>query len=126
MLSSIKIKNFKSIVDLKVDFSYAETAPSGYKDSEILHFLPSNSSNRKKRIAPVMMFYGANASGKSNILEVIQTLKDIVLMGLNRAFYLSYKPNKLKSNLNNETFFEIEFFVKNKKYKYTLAYNLKR
>ncbi|MHA1541232.1 MAG: AAA family ATPase [Alphaproteobacteria bacterium] len=119
MLSSIKIKNFKSIVDLKVDFSYAETAPSGYKNSETLHFLPSNSPNREKRIAPVMMFYGANASGKSNILKAIFFIKLILQNGLKQEYY---HPNKLK-NLENETLIEMEFFIDNIKYKYLLAYN---
>ena len=40
MLSSFYIQNFRSILDLKMNFSYDEgKAPNGYKDNEIMPFI---------------------------------------------------------------------------------------
>jgi AAA15 family ATPase/GTPase len=120
MLSKIKIKNFKSIETLMVDFSYAEgKAPNGYKKSDILSFLEPT-SNSKDRMISVMNLYGANASGKSNIIEILYYIKKIIISGIYSNSF--YKPNKLK-NLENETYLEIDFFVGKSNYKYILAYN---
>jgi len=82
MFSKIRIKNFKSIEDLLVDFSYAEgKAPNNYKDSNIISFLEPN-SKADNRVVSVMNMYGANASGKSNIIEVLSHITNIIRNGL--------------------------------------------
>jgi len=81
MLVSMSVRNFKSIVDLKIDFSYDEgKAPNGYKKSSLIPFLEPT-KKPEDRLVPVMMFYGANASGKSNIVKALSTLKQIVHLG---------------------------------------------
>ena len=116
MLSYFKIRNFKSILDVTVDFSYAEgKAPNNY---EQLNTIPFLEVDKKNRFVPCMAFYGANASGKSNIIEALYVLKLIIKKGINRK----YRPNKL-NNKYNCSLFEIEFFKDKTKYLYSIEYN---
>lgn len=120
MLSKIKIVNFKSIEDLTIDFSFAEgKAPNGYEEQDKLAFI-APTKNTKDRLIPVLAIYGANASGKSNIIQAFTTLLTLVSDGVKPFLY---NPNKLSSPVNEETFFEIEFFINSKKYTYGLGYN---
>jgi AAA15 family ATPase/GTPase len=74
MLLSFKIKNYTSILDLDVDFRFMEgKAPNGHKDSDYLVFLGSD----KKRVTPCMTLYGANASGKSNLLRALHEFQRV-------------------------------------------------
>ena len=76
MLSSFIIKNFKSILDLTVDFSYAEgKAPNRYKELDTIPFL---NATAKDKVIPCLSIYGANASGKTNIIKALFNLKEVV------------------------------------------------
>ena len=67
MLSAFKIKNFKSILDLNLDFKFDEgKAPNGYKELDTVVFLEPKRNNR---YIPCLSIYGANASGKTNIIK---------------------------------------------------------
>lgn len=80
MLSSFKVRNFRSIQDLSLDMSFAEKrAPAGYQDTESLFFLESQ---KKIRLVPTLAIYGANASGKSNVLKAVKTFSDCILNGI--------------------------------------------
>lgn len=115
MLSSFKIQNFKSILEETISLKYDEgKAPNGYKESEIIPFLEAN----KTRLVPCLMFLGANASGKSNLIEAFYRLRQIVLNGIEKQFI----PNKLNDKFKT-TFFELEFFILKNKYEYILEYN---
>ena len=65
MLKYFKIKNFKSIIETTVDFTYDESrSPSKEyltNPKKELVFLPNNklSTNKNNRIVPVSVFYGA-------------------------------------------------------------------
>lgn len=122
MFSRIRIKNFKSIDDLTIDFSYAEgKAPNNYEDSNTLAFLEPNKNNKDRKI-PVLAIYGANASGKSNFVDCLFTYYDIISRGLLPE---DFKPNKLKftGSSSDKTIIEIEFFINSQKIGYLLEYN---
>ena len=117
MLSYFKIRNFKSILDVTVDFSYAEgKAPNNY---EQLNTIPFLEVDKKNRFVPCMAFYGANASGKSNIVMALLVLNQILHKGIIGHFF----PNKLNPKYNYSSF-EIEFFKDKTKYTYYIEYNL--
>lgn len=63
MIKSFTIQNFKSILDLTIDFTYNEgKAPNGYKEMETLPFLELGKvKNKYIRMVPCMALYGANA-----------------------------------------------------------------
>ncbi len=116
MLSYVKIRNFKSILDVMVDFSYAEgKAPNNY---EQLNTIPFLEVDKKNRFVPCMVFYGANASGKSNIITALFVLNQILKKGI----IGNYFPNKLNQKYDYSSF-EIEFFKDKAKYNFYIEYN---
>lgn len=120
MIKSFTVQNFKSILDLTLDFSYSEgKAPNGYEEMETLPFLELVKNSKKPvRIVPCMALYGANAAGKSNIIYALYTLKTIIYSGIENL----YTPNKLNYKYDTTTFV-LEIYIKNILYKYELQYN---
>lgn len=120
MIKSFTVQNFKSILDLTLDFSYSEgKAPNGYEEMETLPFLELVKNSKKSvRIVPCMALYGANAAGKSNIIYALYTLKTIIYSGIENL----YTPNKLNYKYDTTTFI-LEIYIKNILYKYELQYN---
>lgn len=120
MIKSFTVQNFKSILDLTLDFSYSEgKAPNGYEEMETLPFLELVKNSKKPvRIVPCMALYGANAAGKSNIIYALYTLKTIIYNGIENL----YTPNKLNYKYETTTFI-LEIYIKNILYKYELQYN---
>lgn len=117
MLSSLFVSNFRSILELKLDFTYAEgKAPNGYQGREILPFLEAG----KLRLIPCLAFFGANASGKSNVLKAMGRVLQMVLLGLppNEAF----EPNLLNPKFADTTF-ELEFLIGTERFVFKVVYN---
>jgi len=119
MIKSFSITNFKSISD-KVALSFTETRRKKNLNDNY---------SEKTRIALSSVLYGANASGKSNILKAFAVLK-----------YLIKESSKLKPNepirvyqpfkLNNKylklpTTLKIEFYIKNTLYIYEVSFDRK-
>ena len=118
MLSTFFIQNFRSILELKLDFSYGEgKAPNGYQEQELLPFIQAGSS---ERIVPCMAFFGSNASGKTNLLKAAVALWQIVVSGSKLAD--SFEPNLLNQKFSN-TKFIVEFFINGQLFEYRLAYD---
>ena len=61
--------------------------------------------------------YGANASGKSNLVKVIGFIKDVLMEGLPVQSANDYCRN-CDENRNRESVFEIQFTVEDKFYAY--------
>lgn len=119
MLSFFRIQNYKSILDMKVDFSYAEgKAPNNYDKLTKMPFLEISSNNTKDRFVPCMAFYGANASGKSNIIDALFEYQYILKKGIENC----YEPNRLNTKYT-ATIFEIEFICSNIKYRHLIQYD---
>ena len=116
MLSAFKIKNFKSILDLDLDFKFDEgKAPNGYKELDTVLFLEPKRNNR---YIPCLSIYGANASGKTNIIKALDVFKTIIMSRIDNL----YIPNKINTKYKT-TIFELSFFIKGKEYTYILEYN---
>lgn len=111
MLKYIKVKNFLS-----------------FKDETIISFESDNRGHKKDNVFKEknvylnksMLIYGANASGKTNILKVITFIQFIALHSATLnweviPFLLDEKDLKESSN------FEIWYFYKNKEYKYKFS-----
>jgi AAA15 family ATPase/GTPase len=78
------------------------------------------------KLLPAAVVYGANSSGKSNLLKALATMRNVLLQSvrLNDKDPLDYKPFLLAENSANEpTFFEVEFLLENKKIRYGYEYN---
>ena len=117
MLSYFTIQNFRSILDLTLNLCFDEgKLPNGYKDSEHLIFIGPNKKDTK--LVPTFALYGANGSGKTNVLLALEVFREILIRGINGQ----YIPNKLNNKYNSTTF-EIGIILDGKQYVYTLKYN---
>jgi len=118
MIKRFKIHNFKSIIDIDLDFSYNERKPNGYnpKENEEIYY---HQANAKNKLIPVGAFFGANASGKTNILNAISTLQQILVFD-NIKLFNPYRLNDLE---NKNTIFELELIIDKKDCIYTIEYN---
>lgn len=119
MIAQLTIKNFRSILDMTLDFRFTEgKAPNGYKNLSTLPFLEDTAQNR---IVPCLAIFGANASGKSNIIKAMSTFHTIVT---NKDAALSdyFEPNKLHDGAA-ATLFELTAIHKDITYTYQLEYN---
>ena len=72
-----------------------------------------------------LVVYGANSSGKSNVIKAFARMRDCVLQSvkLNDTDYLDYSPFLLSvENINQPTFFEIMFLSNSQLFRYGFEY----
>ena len=80
----------------------------------------------KDKILRSAVIYGANSSGKSNLIKALQCMKKLVLSSvlLNDSDELDYYPFLLSTETDKQpTFFEIIFWQESVKYRYGFEYN---
>jgi len=117
MVSSFTIQNFRSILNLKLDFSYGEKkAPNRHQGLEIIPFIEAPG---KQRMVPCMAFFGANASGKTNILRAFAALRELLQDG--PALLDVYEPNLLNPKFR-ATAFALEFFIGADRFLYRISH----
>ena len=118
MILSFAIQNYKSILDMILSTRYDEgKAPNGYENYNTHIFF----QEKKERVMPILAIYGANASGKSNIIEAISSFQHLIVLGIEK---IKFTPNKLNNKYAN-TSFNIEFILDNNIYRYFISYNNK-
>jgi AAA15 family ATPase/GTPase len=74
-----------------------------------------------------LVIYGANSSGKSNLIKAFGKMRDCVFQSikLNFSDNLEYAPFLLSTESTKQpTFFEIVFLDKNQRFRYGFEYNL--
>lgn len=108
MIQNIAIKNFLSFKE-KADFSFEATSENTLEDVYV--FEPV----KGVRLLKMIMFFGANASGKTNFIKAFDFLHDFVV----RGDLSSFEPFEFdKSNSIGE--FELVFYANEVKYIYSL------
>lgn len=118
MLSSFFIRNFRSVLELRLDFSFAEgKAPNGYKSLDVMPFLEAGDG---QRVVPCSAFFGANAAGKSNILKAFACLKLLLKHG--KPLAEVFEPNLLNPKFT-ETTFDIGFVVDGDLFGYRISFS---
>ncbi len=83
-------------------------------------------SNKHKLLRSIVV-YGANSSGKSNLIKALDRMRECVLTSvkLNDSDNLDYSPFLLSKNGEDEpTYFEIIFLDQGNRYRYGFEYNL--
>ncbi len=121
MLIDFSVKNYKSIKEsLSVDMLFSQQAPRNYLEEDTLYF----TDVKNNRIIPFLAIYGANASGKTNIISALNDLKSFIAFDLNaleRPF--PYTPYMLSENTRNGVVeFSITLEKKSNIYKYKLSF----
>ena len=80
----------------------------------------------KQKLLRSVVLYGANSSGKSNLIQAFATMKNCVLTSvkLNETDDLNYSPFLLSTLSENQpTLFEIIFISQNQTFRYGFEYN---
>jgi uncharacterized protein len=126
MLIELAISNFRSIRDRQV-LTFRAEGNVGKKTLPDNLIVPTQKSHGEALIKTAV-FYGANASGKSNFLWAFNILQTMVVES--KAYQLdkpidAYKPYKLdKTSYQAQTTFEIEFVAKDGiRYRYEVSYD---
>ncbi|MCD4747695.1 MAG: ATP-binding protein [Bacteroidales bacterium] len=119
MIVEFSIKNFRSIKKIQT-ISFVTT---GLKSSKGFSEVDKNniSEDGGMRLLKTIGVYGANASGKSNIIRALEYFLQAIKNEASTESNLSplYDPFLYQENaFNTESFFQIVLFVKNKKYRY--------
>ena len=113
MLVNFRVENFKSFKDM-TEFSMEATKLKNLRDSNT--FDVNNVSLLKSAVV-----YGANASGKSSLLDGMNRLKNIIenSLDIDKTKHYMAQPFLLNSETEEkETFFEIQFIIDEIIYRY--------
>lgn len=113
MLVEFRVKNFLSIQDEQV-LSLVASNDKEHLDSTF------ETENKKFRLLKSVAIYGANASGKSNIITAINTMIGIIQNSINTqvGMVLPITPFLLGNNNDEPSEFEITFFIDKVRYRY--------
>jgi AAA15 family ATPase/GTPase len=104
MLLDFHVKNYKSFKN-SVNFSLKASGLKNLKEDNIFHI--NNISLLKSAV-----LYGANASGKSSLLNAMNEMKSIILLSTNLNTKYIHTPFLLNPNSENEPInFEIELII---------------
>ena len=119
MVVEFSVKNFRSISDLQT-ISFVATNLKSSKENEILDTNNIVIEN-DNRLLKTVGIYGANASGKSNMIKAFEYFCEAIsdwpspesrLSKLTQPFFYQDEPE------DTETFFQIVLILEGKKYRY--------
>jgi hypothetical protein len=118
MLLNFKLANYKSFRD-PVSFDLLADIGAEHEDKQILTF-------NGKRYKKTIVFYGANANGKSNFIEALLFMKSIVMhsKAILPGEALPYNPFFLDDvSVTKPTLLELEFAYMDIRYRYSFSFN---
>lgn len=119
MLVNFTVKNYRSFKQERA-FHMESSSIKEHKNSII--------KLGKYKLLPLAVFYGANSSGKSNLIRAIATMRSMVRRSvqLNSNDSLPYEPFALDEISETQpTSFEIQFIENSALYRYGFEYNKK-
>ena len=117
MILELKIRNYLSFKD-EVVFSFEATADDTLEDYYVTEVAPG------VRLLKMAMVYGANASGKSNLLKAFNFIKDFINnLPSQKDESTDFVPFKFNNGIKDPGSFELTFYIDSKKYRYCLLLN---
>jgi len=115
MIAEFKVKNFLSFKDEQI-LSFKATSDKYLQDYHCIEVNPD------EKILRIAMIYGANASGKSNLLLSIDFLRKISTEIKNRNEKTGFVPFNFDETKKHEPgFFEISIYINSTKYIYSVT-----
>ncbi len=114
MIKYIALKNYGSILDATLHFTFEELkAPRGHHDFQTIPFIEIGNN----RLVPSLALIGPNASGKTTFIRAFSAIHGFIMNGKN-----PYAPYKLRDNLLPTTKIKIAWLDKDLdvEYKYTI------
>ena len=118
MLIYFSVENFRSIRD-DITLSLVAGPGNEYSRSNIMHSPRGIRNTEKFRILKSAVIYGPNASGKSNLINAIATMKHIVVVSALHYGKLPITPFRLNNETANApSTFEVMFLFNGVRYQY--------
>ncbi|MDZ7900922.1 MAG: ATP-binding protein [Arcicella sp.] len=118
MLVEFSVSNFRSIKEMQT-LSFLATAVNEHEDTHVFQ------ANEKTRLLKSIGVYGANSSGKSNLVKAIGAMLGFIKAPFDEKykFQEQIQPFKYNTATRNEgTFFQIIFILDKKTYRYGFVY----
>lgn len=115
MLIQFRVENHRSIRDEQL-LSLVAATPADRADIRLLH-----PNGIDEALLPAVALYGANASGKSNVVEALMFMRDAVLDSHRRWEPLGGVPQEpfaLSAKSSEASRYEIDFIVASVRYRY--------
>ncbi|OUD14396.1 AAA family ATPase [Thioflexithrix psekupsensis] len=121
MLIRFTVENFLSF-NQRVDFNLLASEEENHP-----HHVVNFSQAQSRKILRTSIIYGANASGKSNLIKAMSFAQKMIVEGIEKSQNIPLIPFRLnESNYNKPSRFEFEFYVANKAYAYGFILNKQR
>ena len=118
MLIQLTIQNFLSFRD-EVTFSMVGVN----SDQQHIDHLAEDAAGKGRAILPIGAIYGANAAGKSNLIEAISFAKNLVVQGTRTSQTIPVSPFKLGDYSKQPSKFEFIFTHQGAQYSYGFKLN---
>lgn len=118
MLIQLTIQNFLSFRD-EVTFSMVGVN----SDQQHIDHLAEDAAGKGRSILPIGAIYGANAAGKSNLIEAISFAKNLVVQGTRSSQTIPVSPFKLGDYSKQPSKFEFIFTHQGDQYSYGFKLN---
>jgi AAA15 family ATPase/GTPase len=106
--------------------SFNEKRTVSFEAKGILELKQNTINTGNCKLLRSLVIYGANSSGKSNLIKAFKRMRSNVLQSvkLNDSDKLEYSPFSLSAtNRNKPTFFEITFVREGQRFRYGFEYN---
>ena len=113
MLLEFTVGNFLSFRDKKT-ISFIATAVKEFVDTNLIH-------TERHTLLKGGVIYGANSSGKSNLIKAMSTMRRLVLQSFERSSTSELEVTPFLLQLENEdqpSFFEVLFLINDVRYRY--------
>ncbi len=113
MLIRFTVENFLSF-NQRVDFDLLASEETRHQHHVVIHDLA-----QKRPLLRTSLIYGANASGKSNLIKAMAFAKNFIVNGIEKHKNIDLTPFKLQEScVIKPVRFEFEFYCSGKAYAY--------
>jgi len=125
-------KNSQTHKSMLIDFtignylSFKEKKTISFEATSITEYKENIAKRLNHKILKSAAIYGANASGKTNLIKGISQMRRLVIKSFEQSSSSEFDiiPFLLNINsINNPTFFEISFLIEKNKYRYGFEIN---
>ena len=117
MLEEFLVENYRSMKNEQI-LSLAASNRKDKEDSNILQY-NANYTGKVNRVLPTAALYGPNASGKSTLLNALQTMRRIIVrQAPDDSTELPIVPFLLDDNRSKSTTFQVILIIDNIRYQY--------
>ena len=124
MLITFKLSNFRSFLEEQT-FSFAASPDRTF---ETTHCIRTGMKSLPK-VSKAALVFGPNASGKSNLLAGLATLRDLILHSTSYSDHKlreRHTPFRFGPSVDQPTAFEIDVLLNHVRYRYSMSYDAER